>query len=103
LCISESESPTGWGEQIGIYSSSRIDANSFRSLAVPHLGSWGFALVNPPIGQALADDALYGLLGALCIRHAQLGAVVVAEIKLRQITVQVLLVAVPDVVASLSQ
>ena len=47
--------------------------------------------VRPSIGEALADDALGKLCSALSIVHAKRGAVVMAEIELRQITVQMLL------------
>ena len=46
------------------------------------------------IGQPLADDALQGQLGALSIAAAKLHAVVVAEIKLCNVAMQVLLSAV---------
>jgi hypothetical protein len=47
--------------------------------------------VRPSIGQALANDALGQLFGALAIVHAKRNAVVMVEIKFRQITVQMFL------------
>ena len=47
-------------------------------------------LISPPISKALANDALQGVLGALCIFNAKGGTVVVAEVILRQITLQML-------------
>src|SRR4051794_28765350 len=44
--------------------------------------------VRPSIGQALSNDTHSQFIGAPVIVHAKGGAVVVAEIKLRQITVQ---------------
>ena len=44
---------------------------------------------NPPIGEALALDALHGVIGAHGVGVAKRGATVVAEIKLRQIAVKV--------------
>ena len=45
--------------------------------------------VSPPIGQALAGDALERSRGALLIVNAERGAVVVAEVKLAAIALQV--------------
>jgi hypothetical protein len=47
------------------------------------------AFTNPPIGQALAGRALDGFVGALGVVHAERGAGVVAEIKLRKVAMQV--------------
>jgi hypothetical protein len=41
------------------------------------------------VGQALTHHALNGLSGTLDVRHAQLGPVIVAEIKLAQVALQV--------------
>jgi hypothetical protein len=51
-------------------------------------------LVRPSIGQAFAHDASGQCLGARLVVNAKGGAVVVAEIKFRETTVQVLLGAV---------
>jgi hypothetical protein len=47
--------------------------------------------VRPSIGKALANDALGEFVSAFGIVHAKRDAVVMAEIELRQITVQMLL------------
>ena len=41
--------------------------------------------VRPPIGQALAEDAAKGLIGALGVRHV---AVIVAEVELAAVAAQ---------------
>ncbi len=46
--------------------------------------------VSPPVRQALSDDALQRAFGARLIINTQLGAVVLAEIELGQITVKML-------------
>lgn len=46
--------------------------------------------VNPPIGKALAADALQRFDGAFPITHAKRGAVVVAEIELVHVALQML-------------
>jgi hypothetical protein len=43
-------------------------------------------LVRPPIGQSLANNSLSQLFGAVAIVHTKSISVVIAEIKLRQIT-----------------
>ena len=48
------------------------------------------SLVRRSIGQTLADDALGQLVRAVGIVYAERNAVVVAEIELREITVQML-------------
>ena len=55
---------------------------------------WVLPLVRRRIGQALADGTFDGAIGALYVVDAELGAVVVAEIKFREIAIDVLLVDV---------
>jgi hypothetical protein len=50
-------------------------------------------LVRPSIGQALADDASRQSLGTLWVIDAKSRAVVIAEVKFRQIAMQMLLAA----------
>jgi len=52
--------------------------------------------VSPPIGEALATDALKDRLGAHRVIDAKGLTLVVPEIKLRQITLQVLLADVVE-------
>ena len=47
--------------------------------------------IGPSIGEALANDALGQFVSALSVIHAKRNAVVMTEIKFRQITVQMLL------------
>lgn len=51
-------------------------------------------LVRPCVGQALANDALQALDGALAVIHAQSRALFIAELKFSQIAVLVLFAAV---------
>src|SRR5690349_4834560 len=51
-------------------------------------------VMSPSIGEALADAALYGCVGARHVVNAQRDAMVVPEVELAQIAMQVLLTAV---------
>ena len=55
---------------------------------------WNVFWVRRSIGQALSNDALGEFIGAVAVIDAQSNAVVIAEIELRQITMQMLLGAV---------
>ena len=55
--------------------SSRRDVKSLRRAALPHRRGFG-PLVSPPIGEALADDALQGLRGTRGVVNAKVHAVV---------------------------
>ena len=63
---------------------------SFRT-AMSRANSASRCFVNPPIGQALASDFLEQHVGARHIAIAHRGAVVVAEIKLGDVALKVLL------------
>ena len=54
---------------------------------------YGLSVTRRPIGQTLPNDAFHRAFGALYVIAAEPHAVVIAEIELRQISVQVLLFA----------
>lgn len=54
---------------------------------------YGLSVTSLPVGQALSDDAFNGPRGSLYVIYAEPGAVAIAEIKFRQVTVQVLFFA----------
>ena len=72
----------------------RIAPSYLASFALRRLFPYGLSVVSLPIGEALADDALHGQRGALYVVYAQRNAIGIAEVKLAQIPVQVLLFAV---------
>ena len=55
---------------------------------------YGLSVTSLPVGQALSDDAFYGALGSFHVIYAKSDTIGIAEIKFRQITVQVLFLAV---------
>jgi len=54
---------------------------------------YGLSVVSLPIGEPLSDDACNGAAGSLYVVYAQPDAIGIAEIELREITVQVLFLA----------
>src|SRR5208282_6665109 len=75
--------------RIGAYSLSLGSAFAFRLLF-----PYGLSVMSCPIFEALADDALNHARGTLHVLYAQPNAIAIAEIKFRQIAVQMLLATV---------
>lgn len=76
----------------GLHNNQRFDFRLRRRRAACCLRERGFT--NPPIGEALAADALQGIVAAFNIANTKLSAIVVAEIELGEVAEQVLLSAV---------
>jgi hypothetical protein len=67
--------------------------SAFSSLTFRLLFPYGHSVVRRPIGQPLPDDALQRSFGAFHVIYAETHAVAIAEIKFREIAVQMFLAA----------